>query len=278
MFREDLFRFIGVLCYLHGNKIFMIRLSVVIITFNEEKNIGRCLDAVKDLADEIVVVDSYSTDNTRLICSSKGAKFIEHPFEGFTAQKNFAVDQATHDHVLALDADEFLSPELRASILKAKANWEADGYSMNRLNSYAGKWIKSCGWYPDKKIRLWDRRKGSWGGGLVHELVLMEQDSKVYHLTGDLLHHAYDNASQLIQKMQQHYADLFAKENAHKKHVTTFKILYKAIFAFFKSYILKGGIWDGYEGLVISVSNANGVFYKYAKLLELNRSGHPPHQ
>jgi len=252
----------------------MISLSVVIITFNEEKRIGRCIDSVRHLADEIIVVDSHSTDNTRAICLSKEVKFIEHKFEGFTTQKNFATGQASHDYILALDADEYLSPVLAKAIAVVKADWKADGYSMNRLNSYRGKWIKSCGWYPDTKIRLWDRGKGSWGGGLVHELVVMQPGAKVLHLDGDLLHNAYENASQLISKMQQQYADLFAREHAHKKRVTTFKILYVA--AFFKSYILKGGIWDGYEGLIISVSNANGVFYKYAKLLEANRTPKNP--
>lgn len=250
----------------------MISLSVVIITFNEEKKIGRCIDSVSHLSDEIIVVDSHSTDNTRAICLSKGVRFIEHKFEGFTAQKNFAVGQASHDYILALDADEYLSPALAKAIAAVKVDWKADGCSMNRLNSYRGKWIKSCGWYPDTKIRLWDRRKGSWKGGLVHELVVMQHATKVLHLDGDLLHNAYENASQLISKMQQQYADLFAREYVHKKKVTSFKIFYKTVAAFFKSYILKGGIWDGYEGLIISVSNANGVFYKYAKLLEANRT------
>jgi glycosyltransferase involved in cell wall biosynthesis len=250
----------------------MVSLSVVIITFNEEKNIARCIDSVKDLADEIVVVDSFSLDSTKSICLSKGAKFIEHKFEGFTAQKTYATAQATSDYILALDADEYLSPALQASVSKAMNNWNADGYSINRLNSYAGKWIKSCGWYPDRKIRLWDRRKGSWQGGMVHEIVRMGEGANIRHLDGDLLHEAYQNAGQLILKMQQQYADLFALEHAHKKKVTTFKIFYKTAFSFIKSYFLKGGIWDGYEGLVISVSNANGVFYKYAKLLEMNRS------
>jgi glycosyltransferase involved in cell wall biosynthesis len=254
----------------------MIGLSVVIITFNEEKNIGRCIDSVAHLADEIIVVDSYSTDTTKAVCLSKGVKFFEHKFEGFTSQKNFATSLASHDFILALDADEYLSEDLSGSIARVKSNWNADGYTMNRLNSYAGKWIKSCGWYPDRKIRLWDRRKGAWSGGLVHELVVMQQDAIIRHLHGDLLHLAYDNASQLIQKMQQQYADLFAMENAYRKKVTPFKIVYKTLASFLKSYILKGGIWDGYEGLVISVSNANGVFYKYAKLLETNRSKNPP--
>ena len=250
----------------------MIKISVVIISYNEEKKIGRCIDSIQSVADEIVVVDSFSTDDTHRISENKGAKVITNKFEGFTAQKNFAVGQASHDFILALDADEYLSPELAQSILKVKSNCTADGYKMNRLNSYAGKWIKSCGWYPDTKIRLWKRQKGSWQGGLVHEVVVMHKDSKVNSLKGDLLHTPYENASQLINKMQQQYANLFAEENANKKEVTTFQIAYKTIASFLKNYILKRGIFDGYEGLLISVSNANGVFYKYAKLLEKNRA------
>jgi len=227
--------------------------------------------SVKKVADEILIVDSFSTDQTKAIAIADGSKVIERRFEGYTAQKNFAVQQAKYDYILSLDADEYLSPELLASVAKAKSNWTADGYAISRLNSYAGKWIRSCGWYPDRKIRLFDRRRGSWHGDLVHEVVRMDNDSTVINLDGDILHEAYDNASQLISKMQGQYADLFAQANAHKKKVTTFKIFYKTLASFFKSYILKRGIWDGYEGLVISVSNANGVFYKYAKLLELNR-------
>ncbi|HMG93920.1 MAG TPA: glycosyltransferase family 2 protein [Chryseolinea sp.] len=249
----------------------MPQLSVVIITYNEEKKIARCMASVKKVADEILIVDSFSTDQTKAIAIADGSKVIERRFEGYTAQKNFAVQQAKYDYILSLDADEYLSPELLASVAKAKSNWTADGYAISRLNSYAGKWIRSCGWYPDRKIRLFDRRRGSWHGDLVHEVVRMDNDSTVINLDGDILHEAYDNASQLISKMQGQYADLFAQANAHKKKVTTFKIFYKTLASFFKSYILKRGIWDGYEGLVISVSNANGVFYKYAKLLELNR-------
>jgi len=250
----------------------MIQISAVIITYNEEKKIARCIDSLKGVADEVLIVDSFSTDQTQLIATSKGARVIEKAFDGYTDQKNFAVQQAKYDYILSLDADEYLSEDLLKSMIEVKSNWQADGYSMNRLNSYAGKWIRSCGWYPDNKIRLFDRRRGKWQGDLVHEVVVMNKDSKVVSLDGDLLHEAYDNANQLIWKMQGRYADLFAQANAHKKKVTAFKIVYKTLASFLKSYILKGGIWDGYEGLVISVSNANGVFYKYAKLLEINRA------
>jgi glycosyltransferase involved in cell wall biosynthesis len=250
----------------------MIQISAVVITYNEEKKIARCIDSLKGVADEILIVDSFSTDQTKPISTANGARVIEHRFDGYTAQKNYAVQQAKFDHILSLDADEYLSENLQKSIIETKSNWKADGYAMNRLNSYAGKWIRSCGWYPDRKIRLFDRKRGRWQGDLVHELVEMDKDSTVINLDGDILHEAYENAGQLISKMQGRYADLFAQANAHKKKVTPFKIFYKTLASFLKSYILKGGIWDGYEGLVISVSNANGVFYKYAKLLEINRA------
>jgi len=213
----------------------MVKLSAVIITFNEEKRIARCIDSIRQVADEVVVVDSFSTDRTKEICLARGVTFVEHAFTGFTDQKKFSVSQAKYDCILALDADEYLSAELTASIRQAKAQWTADAYDFNRLNSYAGKWIKSSGWYPDRKIRLWDRRKGNWEGGLVHETVVMQPGAKTATLHGDLLHEAYQNASQLIRKMQLQYTDLYAEEHAFRKSVTPFKIFYKTIAAFFKS-------------------------------------------
>jgi glycosyltransferase involved in cell wall biosynthesis len=130
----------------------MQKISVVIITYNEEKDIGRCLDAVKDVADDIVVVDSFSTDRTEEICKEKGARFVQHKFEGHIQQKNWAITQARYPHVLSLDADEVVSERLQKEILKVKENWQADGYYFNRMTNYCGKWIKHCGWYPDRKI------------------------------------------------------------------------------------------------------------------------------
>lgn len=248
----------------------MIRLSAVIITYNEAKNIRRCISSLKSVADEIVVVDSFSTDNTADLARDLGARVIQNRFDGFTAQKNFAMESASNDFILSLDADEYLSQALIQSIVEAKGKWEADGYTFNRLNNYAGKWIKSCGWYPDAKIRMWDRRKGRWHGGLLHEIVQMQGTARVRHLHGDLLHMAYANADELVKKIQQ-YSTFYAIENAHRKKVSAFGIMLKGWAAFMKNYILKGGIFDGYEGFIISVSNANGVVYKYAKLLEMNR-------
>jgi glycosyltransferase involved in cell wall biosynthesis len=251
----------------------MIRLSGVVITLNEERRVERCLDSLGAVCDELVVVDSGSTDRTRELCQARGARVLLRPFDGFTAQKNHALDQAAHDHVLSLDADEWLSPELRASILAAKADWRADGYDFNRLNFYGDKPIRSCGWYPDAKIRLWDRRRGRWSGGRVHETVAMDPGASQAHLTGDLLHAAHHDAGQLLAKVQL-YSALWAQEHAGRR-ISTPGLFLKGVAAFLRSYLLQGGILDGYEGLVISVSNANHAFYKYARLLEANRAASP---
>ena len=247
----------------------MATISAVIITYNEESNIGRCIDSLKPVADEIIVVDCYSTDDTQAICLSKNVTFVEHQFLGFANQKNFAVSLATADYVLSLDADEYLSDELTRSLLQIKPGLHLDGYTMNRLSSYADDWIKTCGWYPDKKLRLWKKGAGVWQGQGVHEKVIMHKNRKTGHLKGDLLHHAYDNISQFLEKIQR-YSDIYAAEHRHKVHSSGFKILYKTVFAFVRSFLLKGGILDGYKGLLISTCNANFVFYKYSKLREAN--------
>lgn len=249
----------------------MIRISAVIITYNEEKNIARCIDSVRSVADEIVVLDCYSQDNTQQISEERGAKFYQQEFQGFAKQKNRAVALASNDFVLSLDADEYLSSELTQSILAAKANWTHDGYLMNRLSSFEGTWIKTCGWYPDQKLRLWDRRKGSWHGDGVHERVELVEGATAKSIKGDLFHRAYDNIYQFLQKNQS-YSTIHAQVNRYRTSSSTIKIIYKTIFAFFKAYILKGGVLDGYKGLIISGSTAHWVFYKYAKLLEANRS------
>jgi GT2 family glycosyltransferase len=249
----------------------MIKISAVIITYNEEKNIARCIESVRPVADEIVVLDCFSQDRTQQISEERGATFYQQEFLGFAKQKNRAVALASNDYVLSLDADEYLSSELTQSILAAKANWTHDGYLMNRLSSFEGTWIKTCGWYPDQKLRLWDRRKGSWHGDGVHERVELIAAATAKSIKGDLFHRAYDNIFQFLQKNQT-YSTIHAQVNRYKTSSSTIKIIYKTVFAFFKAYILKGGILDGYKGLIVSGSTAHWVFYKYAKLLEANRS------
>ena len=248
----------------------MIKISVVIITFNEERNIGRCIDSVRKVADEIVVVDSYSKDRTKEICLEKGVRFIENAFGGHIQQKNFALSHASYDYVLSLDADEALSEKLEKSILEVKANAGHQAYSMNRITSLGNSWIYTTDWYPDRKLRLWNKKHGSWGGYNPHDRVIVNKGTSVSHLRGNLKHYGYDGVESLFHKANL-YAMIFAREHRFKMRSSFFKIIYKTFFTFFRNYIIKLGIFGGYNGLLISFSNACYTFFKYAILKELNR-------
>lgn len=248
----------------------MIKISAVVITYNEERNIGRCIDSLALVADEIVVIDSFSKDRTRKICLDKRVKFVEHEFVTHIDQKNFAVTQAQYNYVLSLDADEYLSEELVKCILQVKENWTFDAYRMNRLSNYGGKWIRHGNWYPDQKIRLWNRKIGLWGGENPHDKIVLHSGIKIQHLKGDILHRAYSDSEETIKKIQT-YSEIFANENVGKKTSSVGKIIGRSGFGFFKSYILKRGFLDGFEGLMVAAAVANHVFYKYSKLYEANR-------
>ena len=243
-----------------------VKLSVVIITYNEEQNIARCLESVKDIADEIVVVDSFSTDRTEEICKKHSVKFIKNTFEGHIEQKNFAITQASYPHILSLDADEALSKALKLSVEKAKNNFDADGYTMNRLSSYCGKWIRHGRWYPDRKLRLWDSRKGSWQGQNPHDTFKLENGSKVKHLNGDILHYTYHTISQHTLQIHK-FTDLSAQAAFNNgKRSSLIKIIGKPIFKFFADYFIKAGFLDGYYGFIIAIF---GSYYKFMHLVKL---------
>jgi glycosyltransferase involved in cell wall biosynthesis len=244
-------------------------ISAVIITFNEEKNIRRCIQSIKPVADEIVVVDSFSKDGTRRICEEEGVKFIEHVFEGHIQQKNFAVSSASNDFVLSLDADEFLSDELIESIKHVKNSGMHQAYSMNRLNGIAGRWIRSTDWYPDRKIRLWNRSFGKWGGYNPHDTVIVDHGTEVQHLRGNLMHDSYQNYQEMKLKALQ-YAKIFANANQHKKSSSTLKAILKSIYTFIRNYFIKYGFINGIDGLVISYTNAYYTYHKYIMLKKLN--------
>ena len=249
----------------------MVKLSVVIITLNEERNIARCIDSVKDLADEIVVVDSYSTDKTESICKSYGAQVIQHPFDGYVNQKNFANAQAKYNYILSLDADEVLSDELFRSVQKAKENFDADGYTMNRLTNYAGKWIRHSGWYPDVKLRLFDRSKGEWTGLLVHEKFEMYPGGSVKHLKGNLLHYSFNSVEE--HKKQADKFALLGAESYFKrgKKASLFKITGAPVVRFIRDFFFNLGFLDGKEGFIISRISAKATYIKYKKLRELHK-------
>lgn len=254
----------------------MIQLSVVVITLNEERNIGRCLQSVSGIADDIVVVDSGSTDKTEEICLNQGARFIPHPWLGFAETKNFANSQAKFPFILSLDADEALSEELKASILMLREGQsENSTYKMNRLTNYCGKWIKHCGWYPDSKIRLFNRGNARWTGMVIHEKLTTDPGIDVKQLKGDILHYSYYSIAGHITQANL-FTDLTAEEAFSKgKNANLAQILCKPPVKFIRDYFFKLGFLDGYYGFIICRISAQATFYKYIKLRQLNVGAYP---
>jgi glycosyltransferase involved in cell wall biosynthesis len=250
----------------------MTGLSAVIITKNEERNIGRCLESLKDVADDIVVVDSGSTDRTEDICKENNVRFHFHEWVGYKEQKNYANSLAKYPLILSVDADESLSDDLRESILRVKENPQADGYEVNRLTNYCGKWIHHSGWYPDRKLRLFNRDKFKWGGEKIHEMVIpLEKDNQVSWLNGDLHHYSYYTISEHILQAN-HFTDLTAELAVEKgKHAGMIKILFSPFVKFMRDYILKLGFLDGYYGYVICRISAQATFMKYSKIRQLRK-------
>ncbi len=250
----------------------MTPLSVSIITLNEEKNIERCLHSLKGVADEIVVVDSMSTDRTKEICLQFGTTFIEQSFLGHIEQKNSAIERTTHEHVLSLDADEALSPELAAAILRAKEKgFPADGYSMNRLSWYCDDFIRHGTWYPDRKIRLIRKGKGSFGGLNPHDKIIMQPGSKLLHLEGDLLHYTYYTIEEHVIQGNK-FSTISAKSMSEKgRKARPHNLIFNPMMAFLQHYIIKAGFLDGFNGLVIAHQQAYQTFLKYAKLMQMQR-------
>ena len=238
------------------------KISAVIITFNEEKNIARCLNSLSGVADEILVVDSFSTDKTEAICRERGVRFETNKFVGHIEQKNFAMHHAKYDWILSLDADEALSSDLKESVSKVKSSDEKHAYQLNRLTSYCGKWIKHGGWYPDRKIRLWNRNYGQWGGENPHDRVELVANSKIGFLKGDLLHYSFYSIEEHVAQIQKFttIAALSAQRNG--KRTNWMKIILGPVFTFLKMYFFRLGLLDGFYGLVIAV---NSSFYKFLK-------------
>ena len=249
----------------------MTNISIVIITFNEEKNIRRCLESVKEIADEIVVVDSLSADQTKSICQEFGARFIEQKFSGYIEQKNFALDQAKNDYVLSLDADEAVSPELAESIKQVKQESVMDGYRMNRLTNFCGKWIRHGTWYPDTKLRLFNRKKARWGGINPHDKIIMQEGSSVAQIKGDILHYSYHSIEELVAQMN-HFTSIQAKAMYEQgRKAGSMNLLLNPLAAFITGYFFKGGFLDGKEGFLIARAVSYSTLIKYMKLLFLQR-------
>ncbi len=247
-------------------------LSVIIITYNEEQNIGRCIDSVKEVADEIVVLDSFSTDATVQIAEARGAYVYRQKFAGYIAQKNKALEFAEHNYVLCLDADEALDDQLRASILRAKKGFVFKAYKMNRCANYCGKFIRHGSWYPETKVRLFDKRFLHWGGFDPHDKIIVPSTIAVCPIKGDLLHYIC-NTVIAHKKRNDNFSAIAARSlNKAGKKTNWLKILASPTWSFLHAYILRAGFLNGYHGLMIAYHQARYHFLKYAKLYKLQRS------
>lgn len=251
------------------------KISVTIITFNEEANIAAACKSVA-WADELIVVDSQSTDQTRQIAADHGARVISREWPGFAQQKQFAADQASHDWILSLDADERVSDELAASIESLTTPNEdalADGYLIARRSFYQGRWIRGGGWYPDRQLRLYRKAAGKWQGDFIHESVSMNSGARVEKLSGDILHYSVRDARHHHQMIGERYAPLAARQMFEQGGRTSaLKIATAAPAAFIRSYVLKGGFRDGLAGLSIASFAAHHAFLKNLMLWEMQNS------
>ena len=239
------------------------KITATIITFNEERNIARAIESLR-CCDEILIVDGGSTDRTTELAENLGARVIEANWRGYAGQKNWAADQAGNDWVLSLDADEALSEALEAEIWRLKKSGPRhDGYTMPRLARYMGRWILHSGWYPDRKLRLYDRRQAKWVGDFVHESVAVS--GQVGHLQSNLLHFTCDSLAEHIKTMER-YTTLAAQELAARQvKVPLSRLIADPAWAFVKTYLLQRGFLDGPEGLAIAQMAAFYTFLKYSK-------------
>ena len=246
------------------------KISATIITFNEESNIKAACESVA-WADEIVVVDSESTDATREIAESCGARVITNPWPGFGAQKQFAVNRAAHDWIFSLDADERVSDELRQSIETLKGERQAcDGYVVPRRTYYQGRWIRGGGWYPDYQLRLFNRSKGRWKQRHIHESVMMDPGGSIQQLDGDLLHYTSPNAAHHHRMIGERYAPLAAQQMFEEgRRTSTVRVATAGPAAFVRSFVLKGGWRDGFAGFTIASFAAHHAFLKHLMLWEM---------
>ncbi len=246
-------------------------LSVVIITLNEQQNIERCIRSVLPIADEIIVLDSFSTDKTVEICNKLKVRVIEKKWEGYSASKNFLNSQAAHSYILSIDADEELSSELQNSIKKIKSEGVNGVYDLSRLTNYCGKWIKYSGWYPDIKTRIFPKEDCKWVGDVVHETLSFPDNLKRKLLIGELFHYSY-----VSEKQHKKRADKYSKLTAEKylkqgKKAYFFTPFLSALGRFFSMYIIKMGFMDGLSGFKIAYISAGSNYFKYTELRRLNR-------
>lgn len=253
----------------------MVAVSVCVITFNEEHNLPACLESIQSIADEVIVVDSHSQDRTREIAEDLGAQVVQRDWPGHIDQKNFAIDQARNQWVLCLDADERVSPELKAEIEECladdgpAASGDVVGFSMPRRTFYLGRFIDHAGWYPDRKLRLFRRDSGRWGGVNPHDRVELQGAERA--LRGDLHHYSYRDIGDHLKTID-FFSSISAREKvARGQGLLHLRMLLSPPLKFLKMYVLKRGFLDGWPGFVVSALGSYYELLKYARAWELQR-------
>ncbi|EIC28687.1 MULTISPECIES: glycosyltransferase family 2 protein [Methylomicrobium] len=248
-------------------------LSVIVITKNEAAHIGRCLESVS-WADEIVVLDSGSSDETVAICRRFTDKVFETDWPGFGVQKQRALEKAQGDWLFSIDADEVVTPELRREIELAIASPQLNGYEIPRLSDYCGRSIRHGGWWPDYVLRLFRREAGRFTDSAVHERIIVQGETG--RLQSPLLHEAFVNLDEVLHKVNNYSA--LGAEMLYRKGVRSSlsKAVLKGVWTFFRTYFVKAALLDGRHGFMLAVSNAEGAYYKYLKLWELQTRGRLP--
>jgi glycosyltransferase involved in cell wall biosynthesis len=251
------------------------KITAAIITFNEAANIRAACESV-EWADEILVVDSESTDKTREIAASCGARVLVKKWQGFSRQKQFATEEAEFDWIFSLDADERVSNELRREILKLKETVEADladGYKIPRRNWYMNRWIRGGGWYPNRQLRFFNRKRGKWKDVLIHESLEMKEGARILHLTEDILHFSIKTAAEHHRLIGERYAPLAARQMFERgRRTSALEIAAAAPVAFLQTFLLKNGWRDGLAGFCIARFAAQHAFLKHLLLWELQQS------
>lgn len=255
-----------------GSEAAIMKISAVIITYNEEDRLPAALASLQGVADEVVVVDSYSGDRTLEIARAAGARVEQHRFEDYGQQKNFAMAQAIHEWILNLDADERVSPELKRAIAVLKEKGAAAGvagFAIQRRTHYLGRWIRHSGWYPDRKVRLFKKSGASWQGS-IHERLNIS--GATAHLSGAILHFTYRDISDHLRRINR-YSSLQATEIAEKgKRFLLCRAFILPISTFARHYILKLGFLDGFPGFVIALFSSWATALKYIKAREMKKA------
>lgn len=238
---------------------------------NEERNIGRLLKSVEAIADEVIVLDSYSTDKTEAICTEYGAKFIQEKWQGYAATKNLANSKAANEWIFSIDADEEVDEKLAAAILNEKQAGFKGLYLVNRLTNYCGKWIKHSTWYPDKKVRIFPKSKSKWTGEFVHEELEFSEKLEEKELTGHLNHYSYYDHKDHRARADKYSVLTAQKLNAEGKTVGPLKPYISCVGRFITMFILNLGILDGWMGFKIAQISGLSNIVKYKELRRLNK-------